>query len=320
MSDSTPQLDRLLTARLGGTNSLAAIRRACSALLAETGTQKIPVRLSPLVRYLGATIRYDNDASLGNEEATLRLNKENRIVLCVSREKFEERSTRARFSIAHEIGHIILYRILGPEYLEHCEADNRAYKFTERLCDFAASHLLMPRAHLSTALRARGFTAQGFRELANIFDVSAHALFKSIADLVPDGAVIEWRRFQRKSTEALTWRVENTYLASAANNFSSWLPRGCTLPKHVKGFGGPKDLSLEKPEARSRVTLCLGRSRVTRDTVVCLWPLDDPYAQQKFLSAVHENSSGFLQDVSQGRLMMLVGKKGRVDYQQFGVK
>ena len=239
---------------------------------------------------------------------SLRVDKEHLVVLCLSRDKFEKRSTRARFSVAHEIGHIILYKTLGSEHLEYCESDNRSYKFTLRLCDYAASHLLMPRAHLSSALRARGFTAQGFYQLSNIFDVTAHALFKSIADLVPNGAVIESRRFQRKSTEALTWRVENTYLASAANNLSSWLPRGCTLLKHVKESGSPKDLSIEKPEARSAVTLCLGRSRVTRDAVVCLWPLNDPYAQQKILPAV--NSSGFLQDVSQGRLMMLAWERG----------
>ena len=320
MSHSDSELDRALMDRVGGANVVAAIRRACVALLVETGMQYLPIRLSVLARHLGATIRYGDDVLHGNEEAALKL-VNNRIVLCVSRAKFENYRTRARarFSIAHEIGHLILFKLLGPTVLESSDANRRAYQRTERLCDVAASHLLMPRSDLSSALRAREFTHRGVNEIRGIFDVSAAALFKAVADLVPDGCVLEWRYFRRHPAEEQTWRVLNTYTASRPTRLASWMPFGCTL-KHIEGFSSPNTLSPDRPEGRTKLTLSLGNSWATKDAVVCVWPLNGNSSQRALLSLPQRPVSRIVQDPSHGRLMMIVGKVGRVDFRQFGVE
>ena len=320
MYHSDSDLDRALMDRLGGANVFAAIRRACVGLLVETGMQNLPTKLSVLARHLGATIRYGSDVLQGNEEAALKL-VNNRIVLCVSRAMFENYRTRprARFSIAHEIGHLILFKLLGSKTLEYSDANRRAYQRIELLCDVAASHLLMPRSELSGALRAHGFTPHGTNEIRGIFDVSAAALFKAVADLVPDGAVLEWRYFRRHLAEEQTWRVLRAYTASGPTCLASWMPLGCTL-KHIEGLDSPSTLSLGKPEGRAKLTLSLGNSWATRDAVVCLWPLNGNAPQRALLSLPRRQVSSIVQDASQGRLMMVVGKRGRLDYRQFGAE
>ena len=307
-------------ARLGGKNAFAAMRRACAGLLAEAQIDRTPTKLSSLVRHLGANICYDSDAllALGRAEATLR-HIDNRITLCVSREKFEKARARARFSIAHELGHLILYRVLGESFLKHCEDGPDAYQQAERLCDFAASHLLIPRSRLAEALRSRGFTAQGVADIERIFDVSSTALLRAIADLVPEGSVLEWRHSCRNHREAKTWRVLRTYSPSAASDRSSWMPNGCTL-KHVEGIKRPDTLPAGPPVAHRNVRLTLGASRTLRDAVVCHWPLQENSVQYSITPRVQRETSGFVQDRDQGRLMMLVGKSGHVDYRQFGAE
>ena len=307
-------------ARLGGKNAFVAMRRACAELLAQAQIERAPTRLSVLVQHLGANISYDHDASLalGGAEASLRL-VDNKITLCVSREKFEACRARARFSIAHELGHLILYSVLGPSFLRQCEDGPDAYQRTERLCDFAASHLLIPRSHLAEALRSRGFTSVGVADIERIFDVSSTALMRAIADLVPEGSVLEWRHFRRNAQETKTWRIFKTYSSSARGLRSSWLPTGCTL-KHVRGLKSPDTLPLGKPVAHRNVTLTLGAAKTIRDGVVCHWPLQENSIQYSITPRAPRRTSGFIQDRKQGRLMMLVGKRGHVDYGQFGAE
>lgn len=320
MSDSVKRLDRALIARLGGDNAFAAMRRACAALLAEAQIDRTPTKLSSLVRHLGVNICYDSDAllALGQAEAALKV-MDNKITLCVSRENFEKAPARARFSIAHELGHLILYKVLGPSFLKHCEDGPDAYQRAERLCDFAASHLLIPRSRLAEALRSRGFTAQGVTDIERIFDVSSTALLRAIADLVPEGSVLEWRHFCRNPREAKTWRVLRTYAPSAASDHSSWMPNGCTL-KHVQGIERPDSLPPGEPVAHRNVTLTLGASKTLRDAVVCHWPLQETSLQYSITPRAQRETTGFVQDRDQGRLMMLVGKSGHVDYRQFGAE
>lgn len=314
-------IDRVLAARLGAEDAAAAVRRACASLLDETRTERAPIRLAGLARYLGAELRYDSSQRFGAEEASLHL-KDGRIVLWVSKDRFEDPRTRARarFSIAHEIGHLILYKLLGPEFLEHSEAGEEAYGQTERLCDLAASQILMPRSLLAEGLRERGFGLEGVRALLKAFDVSASAMLKAIADLAPDGGVIELRKYRRKAAERVTWRVWACYTASASADLGSWLPSGCTL-KHIYGLGDIDTLAPNIPQARPKIALLRGRTRVERDAVVCLWPARAPWGQESLIAPASgvPVAKRFSADDS-GRVMVLVGRRERLDFTQFGAE
>lgn len=316
MSKKAHQLEQRIVERLGGANARTAIRRACSALLAEAGREKLPVRLAPLARRLGAELQYDDSLQIGREEASIRLVGE-RLVLWVARSTYENpfMRQRARFSIAHEVGHLVLFKTFGPEFLEHSEADEPSFALTERLCDYAASHLLIPRSKLAEALRARGFTASGISYLRKLFDVSAASLFRAIAELTPRGNIVEWRKYRRHAGELMTWRVWDTHGASGADQ--SWLPSGCTL-KHIHHAGDLTGLTPNRPESRANISLSLGRSRVHRDAVVCIWP---PYDSNGLVrrTALGKTGPEFEQDESAGRMFMVIGQRGRLDFAQFGV-
>jgi hypothetical protein len=304
-------LDDLLTARMGGGDAFEAMRHACEQLVSRLGAARLPIKLAPLARLMGAQLDYDNRAELGQAEAAIRF-RDGQLVLWVSRSRFENVRTRkrARFSIAHELGHLLMFQMLGPEFLDHGEADAASYALTERLCDFAASQILMPRSLLQTAARERAFTASGLRSLEDLFGVSSPALLRAVADLVPDGAVTELRRFQRRPTEALEWRVWAASTAAASVDLNSWLPSGCTL-KHIRGLSAPESLEEDVAVVLRDLTLIRGRTRNTRDAIATriraeMTPKPDlvPYDRSR------HTTSAVVEDRASGRVLLLLAQCG----------
>jgi hypothetical protein len=308
------QLDDLLTARMGGTDAFEAMRRACDQLVSQLGETRLPIKLAPLARLMGAQLDYDDRAGLGREEAAIRF-RDDRLVLWVSRSRFENVRTRkrARFSIAHELGHLLMFRMLGPEFLDHSESDATSYALTERLCDFAASQILMPRTLLETAVRERAFTASGLRSLEDLFGVSAQALHKAVADLVPDGAVTELRKFQRRSTEALEWRVWSVSTAAASADLSSWLPSGCTM-KHIRGLNVPETLVEDMTVILRDLTLVRGRTRNPRDAIATrVRSAGDAKRDLLPQDCSRHTVSPVVQDQASGRVLMLIARCGSLE-------
>ena len=299
----------------------AALQRACIVLLQEANAQGPPIRLSRIARHLGASIEYDNHVPIRNEEASLRF-VNGKIVLWVSRDKFENYTTRkrARFSIAHEIAHLMLYRMLGTKVLDCSNNSRQSYLYVERLCDIAGSHILIPRSALLKQLRKSGLTSAGFGQLLDQFDVSESALFRAIVDLTPRGSIIEWRKYRRHSVEPLVWRVWNTWRPAMGRDLSSWLPKGCTL-KHVVGVEDPSSVSTDNPVTYPRVKLCLNKSIVVRDSIAVRWPsrvcqaqcaLPDLPSEARKYPANH--------DLESGRYIMVFGAPNQLDLGQFPTK
>ena len=308
------KLDELLTARMGGADAFDAMRLACDQLVAQFGVAKMPIKLAPLARLMGAQLHYDDGPGLGREEAALRF-RDGQLSLWVSRSRFENVRTRkrARFSIAHELGHLLMFRMLGPEFLDHSEGDAASYALTERLCDFAASQILMPRPLLRKAAQERAFTAAGLRSLEALFGVSSQALLKALADLVPDGAVIELRRFRRRPSEALTWRVWGVMTAATSPNLNSWLPTGCTL-KHIQGLPEPEALSEDGSALLRNLTLVRGRTRNKRDALGTRSHSGSSIQHDLLPSRPSRlASTALVQDAASGRVLLLVARPGSLE-------
>jgi hypothetical protein len=291
------------------------MRLACDQLVAQFGMARPPIKLAPLARLMGAQLDYNDRTSLGQEEAAIRFS-DGQLVLWVSRSRFENVRTRkrARFSIAHELGHLLMFRMLGAEFLNHSEADATSYALTERLCDFAASQILMPRSLLHTAARERAFTASGLRSLEDLFGVSSQALLRAVADLVPEGAVAELRKFQRRSTEALEWRVWGVSTAAASVDLGSWLPSGCTL-KHIRGFSAPESLEEGAAIILRDLTLVRGKAQNARDAVATRilgggMPLRRDLVP--FDCSGHATSP-MVEDQGAGRVLMLMARCGSLE-------
>ncbi|OYQ33772.1 hypothetical protein CHU95_15675 [Niveispirillum lacus] len=308
------KLDDLLTAKMGGRDAYDAMRRACDELLAQAGPIRLPIKLAPLARLMGAELNYDNSNIVGREEAAIYF-RSGKLILWVSRDRFQNMRTqkRARFSIAHELGHLLLFRMLGPEFLDHSENDSQSYALTERLCDFAASQILMPRTVLLDAAKERFFTEDGLKYLEELFAVSSPALLRALADLLPSGAVLELRKFSRHRREHMLWRVQSCMLAASAEDFTSWLPNGCTL-KHLQGMPSPEELPNGCPVPLGLITLIRGRSRISREAIATrteyrlkrhpelLPPIQSPLA-----------STQIMEDESAGRVLVLIGKPGTLN-------
>jgi len=299
--------------RLDAPNELAAMSKACAQILAETGQLRPPVRLKTVLHALGIDHTYDA-ALAGKEEASLSFS-DGKVRLHISRERFRSSPARARFSIAHEIGHLILIRTLGPGVINAGETDAAVYNGVEQLCDFAASHLLMPREQLVAALRERDIGRTGIASLARLFDVSREALFRSIADIVPDGAVILWRRFQRNAQEPMVWRVWGSYAPTVGGGARPWLPRGCTL-KHLSIEPHIDKLTPDAASLVRGVELKLQSEPTSHDVVLCKWSL--PYRQTSMSSFAGSNPSGYASTAE--TLVAVVGRPDRIDPRLFGIR
>jgi hypothetical protein len=86
---------------------------------------------------------------------------------------------RQRFSIAHEIGHWVLERIPETKELAPVAARGRQYDEVERVCNFFAACLLMPRNW--TRERFEWGLTNG--ELAKAFEVSTDAVRLRLREL-----------------------------------------------------------------------------------------------------------------------------------------
>ena len=86
---------------------------------------------------------------------------------------------RHRFSIAHELSHLLLESVLGKEaihrrrrFAPHQDPEGQRI---EALCNMMASSLLMPRERVSELLSEVGWTARSVQTIAKSFDVSFEA-------------------------------------------------------------------------------------------------------------------------------------------------
>lgn len=126
---------------------------------------------------------------------------------------------RQNFSCAHEIGHTLFSEM---EELEHYiksieyrtfdpqgEADARKTA-RERLCDVAATELLMPESVFRKYLSGFGVSVHSIEQLANIFKVSIRAAAWRIAEVRTEPCIaLLWQPHPSAKSKALrlAWRV-----------------------------------------------------------------------------------------------------------------
>lgn len=125
---------------------------------------------------------------------------------------------RQNFSCAHEIGHTLLselkfepciedveYRTFNPQ--AHAIARGKA---KERLCDTAATELLMPELIFRKYLSGFGVSVHSIELLANIFRVSIRAAAWRIAEVSVEPCItLLWQPWGRSKPKGLRfmWRV-----------------------------------------------------------------------------------------------------------------
>lgn len=253
-------IDQALAVKAGTRDAKSALRRLCSSLLRESGQIAPPFRIRPLLDLMNVEFSYE-DLSKSKEEAAVKL-IDGKLQLAIPKARFRGgsgRSRRWRFSIAHEFAHVILIRAVGARIVDLANSSEETYEYVEKLCDFGASQLLMPRSSLREALRARRFSQLAVFEIAELFDVSISSLLWSAADLLPNGGLIQLKEYRRSAQESNELRVWSVFSRYGDSLDEPWLPTGCTM-KHIRV--GQRPLGFEHLSVRGAlpIELVLGKS------------------------------------------------------------
>ena len=125
---------------------------------------------------------------------------------------------RQNFSCAHEIGHNLLRELkveLNTENIEYRTFNPQGHaiahaKARERLCDVAATELLMPELVFREYLSGFGVSVHSIERLANVFKVSIRAAAWRIAEVSTEPCIaLLWQPHRSTKSKALrlAWRV-----------------------------------------------------------------------------------------------------------------
>ncbi len=304
-------INHALVRNCGGTDAKSSVRRLCNAALNETGQREPPFKISPLLRLSGVEWSYE-DRRRGNKDAAI-VFKDGGLRLAISNDSFPKEgvSRRWRFSVAHEFAHVILIRAIGARVVDLANSSKEAYHYVERLCDYGASHILLPRSALRRAVRERDFSQSSVLELARLFDVSFTVLMWGLADLLPQGGLLLLREYRRSAQETNELRVWSSYTRYSSDLEEPWLPRGCTM-KHIRV--GQRPLGFEHLGHRGAlpIDVVLGKRSRKLEAAMIDWR---GMAQTR--SFLEKNRLNPIQGGEKG-LLLACAATGRLDLELFG--
>ena len=148
-------------------DELSAVLKA-RGLVNKVGSTVVPVPVEAYVAEIGAVLRQDN--SLGPEEAGYSFPKDGRYYICVNG---SDRPERQRFTICHEIAHIVLGLASEHEQLPWWSYAKRP--INEILCDVFAAELLLPYGPFKRLVDKADISLVAVQELAGRYDASISA-------------------------------------------------------------------------------------------------------------------------------------------------
>lgn len=211
----------------------AAVRGAVAELLRRLGVTRPPVSLRPILDDLGIEFRWtDRSFRPGTGSATLEV-APGGYRIAVHERAFRRQWRRARFTVAHEVLHALLYSLIrDPELIRSLDENESDHRQLERLCNLGAAELLAPSHWLRHDLRGTDLAPASLLRLYDRYLVSQEVLTWKVAEVLPRGAVVRWRRHARNEREAKCWRVVRTYPRYDRAGGRPWLPTGATL-RHV---------------------------------------------------------------------------------------
>jgi hypothetical protein len=167
----------LFARRYGATSPVDAMRRACDQVLGATGSADAAPPLDRLLAATGARCLVADTA----QRAGLSIDAQGYVVTVRP-----GHLGKNHFPIAHEIGHILLFEGLAdqPAALERL-AQGRTDRPVERLCDFAASQLLMPSAAFKSEVLRSPLTFRHVVELTERYTTSLASVLVRFTQIFP---------------------------------------------------------------------------------------------------------------------------------------
>jgi len=195
---SSPEAHEL-AANAGVDDPADAMRVRARALLDEHGGRSIPVRLSALFPWAG--VRKVRSEQMPLEGALKRLS-DGRFDILV---REDASPARQRFSVAHELGHVLFYRHAPRAEALQAHRGLQAPPEEERLCNVAAEELLMPVAATGDACKAEG--AERVLHLTQSCEVSIEAAMIRLAPMWRRPGELQLWHYSGAWTRKLTLRL-----------------------------------------------------------------------------------------------------------------
>jgi len=195
----------------------SAMITACGLLRQQAGEITPPIGLHRILRICMARKREAPIDSAGRLEMD-----GGRFVIVV---RAGSSWRRQRFTVAHEIGHILLLRAFrrSPAQLARLR-EPETWAVIEDLCDLAAAELLVPRDDFAEQIETTPFSGDGLQKLYDRYLTNYAPLFLRFVDLFPGSTLSVWRRFARRPGESSELRVYRSY----RNGAGPWFPPGMT--------------------------------------------------------------------------------------------
>lgn len=206
-----------LRIRHGASTVSEALIAACRAFTSAHGAERLPLRLDLLLRAADARREVRHLAGDGR----LEMDAHGRFVVVV---EAGQHWSRQRFTIAHELAHIILFSEFAdePEALRRLRS-RELWSVVERACNAAAAELLMPANDVSAAVGWAGLDPRGLSELQARYAVSWSALLVRLSEVLCLPVAV-FRCHARHLSEPVQWRVHRVYGAA----HGVWFPTGMT--------------------------------------------------------------------------------------------
>jgi Zn-dependent peptidase ImmA (M78 family) len=217
-----------------------AAARALEAIVPTIMKSRIPVNVASAAKYAG--IEQTNEVETSQFDGLLSVTSSGGYVVTLRKGQSE---VRKRFTLAHEIGHAIVYRSIGRRAsaaddgsLLKCRAETADEKDEERLCDLLAAQLLLPRDQLMLAMEETGACAQSVPAIARLFGVSLEAASRRFVELLPyEIGISRWSMHADNCHVVPQWYVTRRGARSVEHAIAVGSPGSqCFAQANVRGW------------------------------------------------------------------------------------
>jgi hypothetical protein len=176
-----------LAQKIGIADPELAVRTRARQVLAEAGVEGVPVQFAALFKTMG--VRKARPVTMLLEGALRPVAPLGFDILV----REDRHARRQRFTIAHELGHLLFYRFAERAKLRQRVDGRKAPAEEERLCNVAAEEFLMPEWFVRKTFESGDDALRCIRSVARDCDVSLEAALIRCAPFVTQkGALQIW--------------------------------------------------------------------------------------------------------------------------------
>lgn len=203
------RISQLFCEHWGERTLSAAARKSLQAIIPSSSTSEIPVAIEAAAKYVG--IEQVVEAELTNCDGSL---SRTALGSYIATLRSGQGKARKRFTLAHEIGHAIVFRSIGHSSTQlgeghlQCRTRTLDERDEEHVCDVLAAELLMPRMQFLRCMGENGVCASSISVISRKFGVSLQAGSRRVSQLLSyEVGIGQWATSQDGTAFVPEWYV-----------------------------------------------------------------------------------------------------------------